>query len=182
VRLWLLGPGQSLAAALDDDTVHRASFGSESPGVLAIVHAADPLAARLVLPPALASRANSWAGPVIGQIDLRAAAGDQLDQLALWLTLEADSLPSTATGLAAWAALPAPSAGRGESLLVSWSKWGMGAAALVAMVLGGVWAVWFYRRRPASAALSAPMPVPQTDRAPRLGGPYSGGSGAVLKW
>jgi hypothetical protein len=183
VRLWLLGPGQSLASALDDDTLHRASFGGDLPGVLAIMPAADPLAARLVLPPALAPQARSWAGPVIARIDLRAAPGDQLDQLALWLTLEVDSLPSLATsGLAALEARPGPPAGRGAFSPVSWSTWGMVAAGLATMVFGGVWAMRRHRRRPSPAAPVTLISVPATDLTPRLGGPYSGGSGAVLKW
>jgi len=147
VRLWVLAPGQSVVDVLEEETMHRASFGLDQPGVLAVVSAAEPLAARVILPPALAARAPAWRATVISRLNPSAAPTNQLDQLALWLTLEAEPLPAigTSVGLAGRSEMHAvadparmdvvPAAGfRGG--------WWILGAAVVASV-----AVWRWRRR-----------------------------------
>jgi hypothetical protein len=136
VRLWVLAPGQRLADVLDDATLHRASFGLDQPGVLAVLSAADPLAGRLVLPPLLAGLASEWRAAVVGRIAVSISPADQLDQLALWLTLEAEPLPSlevtagVATPAPATAGLEKPGLG-----VISRLPWWW-AAATVVLVMG----------------------------------------------
>jgi hypothetical protein len=62
-----------------------------------VLSAGQPLAARLVLPPALEGLAAEWRTAVIGRIPTSISPADQLEQLALWLTLEAEPLPSPET-------------------------------------------------------------------------------------
>jgi hypothetical protein len=137
VRLWVLAPGQRLADVLDDTTLHRASFGLDQPGVLAVLSAAEPLAGRLVLPPALEGLASEWRGAVVGRVPASISPADQLDQLTLWLTLEADPLPSleataeAATLTPATAGLEKP--GPGVISRLPW--WWAAATVMLAMGL-----------------------------------------------
>jgi hypothetical protein len=114
---------------------------------------------------------------------------NQLDQLALWLTLEAEPLPAIGAGVGL--------AGRAEMHAVAdparmevvpadgfRGGWWILGAAVVAVVAGvaGV-AVWRWRRRSLEGTIpQEPVLWLEVERPMRLGGPHSGGSGAVVGW
>lgn len=180
VRVWVLSAGQFLAEALDDETLHRASFGLDQPGVLAVVPASEPLAARLILPPALAAHSASWHLSVLGRIDPEATPARQFDQLILWLTLEAEPLPAVGARTAGSEMHAASGPGRiTPSPTIGFQAWWWGAAALVLVATE----VWRRRRRAVMpVVVEAPSVWLEEERPLRLGGPHSGGSGAVVEW
>jgi hypothetical protein len=150
VRLWMLAAGQSLSESLENELIHQGSFGSDRPGILAVCAVNDPLAARIILPPALDDLAVAWRDSVIARVATTAAPADPLETLVLWMTLEADSLPSPAQ--AALVARQGPSADgsavNGES--ASWVKrlwW----ALVLAGVVGGL-SYWRHARAGRRAA------------------------------
>jgi hypothetical protein len=127
---------------LDDTTLHRASFGLDQPGVLAVLSAAEPLAGRLVLPPALVGLASEWRAAVVGRVPGSISPADQLDQLALWLTPEADPLPSLEVAAGAATLAPATAGlerpGQGVTSRLPW-WWPAATVVLVLGVLGHRW-------------------------------------------
>lgn len=180
VRLWLLAPGQSLAEALDETTLHLASFGPNQPGVLAVVALDQPMAARMILPPALAAQAPAWRAAVMAEVDATASIADQLDQLTLWLTLEAEPLPAVESVASNPVLLPAStSLPAKEPAFLSGKGW----AALVASLVAVAGFLWFRRRQSMPVAIASdPAVWLEIERPMRLGGPHSGGSGAVIGW
>ena len=182
VRVWLIAPGQSLAAFLDETTLHRASFGPDRPGVLVVLSPGAPMAARVLVPPVLAPRAGPWWSGVAGRVPSGAPPEAQLDQLMLWLTLQADALPilEAAAHASEWRVAPAVSAAAVRPVGSHRRWWWLAAAGLAAAAAGMAWRRRV--RRNESESKERPGVWVETDRPARLGGPHSGGSGAVMEW
>jgi hypothetical protein len=138
------------------------------------------MAARVLLPPVLAHRSASLRSGIVSRVSPLSPPAAQLDQIVLWLTLQADELPTLEAAAAApglsVARIPAAPAPRPGFPGRHW--WWLAAAALAAAGLA-----WRRRvRRNASGFVEPPMVWLQTDRPGRLGGPHSGGAGAVAEW
>jgi len=147
VRVWLVGSAQSTVEAGEEGAWHHQSFGGAGAGVLAILNPEVPLAARLILPGWLSARQADWGASVMSRVDAAAPAAVQLEQLVLWLTLQAPSLPgpSVEKEVATTVELRGRPAGGGGR----WFGWGhrqWWAVGGVAVTVGFL-SVWLWRRR-----------------------------------